>query len=146
MNIEKLLGNINLKNSIGIAVLIFGVVGGIFLYKRLKRKQKEDENSVETIFENVNENRLVESATLSKEQIALLVNKIKNAWGYLNDDEEAIFSAFRQLGNKYDLALLIKMYYYKGEDLATALQNRLSVSEIEEINDILASKGIDVRF
>ena len=87
------------------------------------------------------------NATLSNVQIAGLAQKIANAWGGIwNDNEEAVYDAFRQLNNYDDLIKLMRAYSFKNENLQTSITKRMSNREVAKINSILASKGINYKF
>lgn len=85
-------------------------------------------------------------ATLTDGQISVLAQKIQSSWGLLNDDEEAVYNAFRALGNRQDLIKLLRVYTYKNENLALSINRRMSNREIAKINSILKAKGIDFQF
>ena len=150
MNTEKIIKNINIKN-VGAMLLLIG--GGVFVYYFVKRQIKknkdekaEEEKSVMSAFESVDFQAAANTATITREQAAVLANKIKTAWGIFNDNEAAVYSVFKSLKNSSDLALLINMYLYKGEDLVTSIQKRMNMSEIGKINEILKAKGITFTF
>lgn len=85
--------------------------------------------------------------TISEATAKNLANKIKNAWGVFNDDEDAVYSALQQLKTIADLNLVILKYgIYKDEDLPQAIQSRMNNSEIAKCNTILASRGINFSF
>ena len=89
----------------------------------------------------------VSAPTLPPVQISGLALKIANAWGGIwNDNEEAVYDAFRQLGNMDDLILLMRVYSYKNENLQTSITKRMSNREVNKINQILAGKGINYKF
>jgi hypothetical protein len=104
--------------------------------------------------------------TLSAGQIDTNINKIVEAVNGCGTDEQAIYSVFNTLKNIADLKLLVqnwKIQYYRpcaatepisyakwlnntksyGGSLNTFLNYDLSVSEINSINNILRSKGIN---
>lgn len=85
-------------------------------------------------------------STLSDTNISALAQKISSSWGFLNDDEDAIYNAFRALGNRQDLIKLMRAYSYKNENLVTSINRRMSNKEIAKINNILKSKGINFSF
>lgn len=89
----------------------------------------------------------VSAPTLSNLQISGLAQKIANAWGgILNDNEEAIYEAFRQLNNMDDLVMLMRAYSYKNENLQTSIAKRMSNREVAKVNAILSAKGINYKF
>ncbi len=132
MNLDKLVNKVDFNT---VARVAFIGVAILLVYRIAKRtKQNIDIYTYS-----------VSSPTLSNVQIAALAQKIAGAWGFLNDNEEAVYSAFRSLNNMDDLILLMRAYSYKNENLATSI-TRMSNKEVEKINAILAGKGINFRF
>ena len=146
MNVDKIIRNLDIKKAGGVVILL---AGGVALYLFVKwqiKKKKEHDKSVEGMFENIDLEKAAKTATLTKEQAGVIANKIKNAWGFLNDDEEAIYQAMKQVKNSSDLAMIMNLYSYKGEDLATSLGTRLTVAERAKVNEIIKSNGLDLEF
>ena len=132
MNLDKLVNKVDLNT---VARVAFIGVAILLVYRIAKRtKQNIDIYTYS-----------VSSPTLSNVQIAALAQKIAGAWGLLNDNEEAVYSAFRCLNNMDDLILLMRAYSYKNENLVTSI-TRMSNKEVEKINAILSGKGINFRF
>lgn len=135
MEINKIFSGtgINLNTVIRVGAV---VLAGVVVYKLIRSAK-------------VNAGVLKEStvgATLTDGQISVLAQKIQSSWGLLNDDEEAVYNAFRALGNRQDLIKLMRVYTYKNENLALSLNRRMSNREIAKINSILKAKGIDFQF
>lgn len=127
------------------------------LYKKLKKTNlfggNKSQSEITRMLEEDESLQVQGTATLSEHDAAKVAETIKNAWGVFNDDEEAIYSAFRRIRNLADLLLVIEKYgYYQSnalntaEDLPTSLQKRLSRTEREKVNKILSERGIDYAF
>lgn len=127
------------------------------LYKKLKKTNlfggNKSQSDIARMLEEDESLQVQGTATLSEHDAAKVAETIKNAWGVFNDDEEAIYSAFRRIRNLADLLLVIEKYgYYQSnalnaaEDLPTSLQKRLSRTEREKLNKILSERGIDYAF
>ena len=129
------------------AISIVAIMAAVYIILRLKNKIKEQANSVENVFSNPSVVAAVQqNATITKARAAQLAEQIKSSWGFLNDNEGAIYKVFEQLQNEYDLALLIQTYIFKGENLQTSITKRMSQREIGKLNEILFKKGIEVTF
>lgn len=129
------------------AISIVAIMAAVYIILRLKNKIKEQANSVENVFSNPSVVAAVQqNATITKARAAQLAEQIKSSWGFLNDNEAAIYKVFEQLQNEYDLALLIQTYIFKGENLQTSITKRMSQREIGKLNEILFKKGIEVTF
>ncbi|MBP5400751.1 MAG: hypothetical protein J6Y35_03890 [Bacteroidales bacterium] len=127
------------------------------IYKKLKKTNlfgvNKSQSEITRMLEEDESLQVQGTATLSEHDAAKVAETIKNAWGVFNDDEEAIYSAFRRIRNLADLLLVIEKYgYYQSnalnaaEDLPTSLQKRLSRTEREKVNKILSERGIDYAF
>lgn len=98
---------------------------------------------------NVNSmsSEIANQATISKEKAKQLAKQIKNAWGLVNDDEEAVFNALQQINNYSDWLLLQSFYGINStitgsRDLVGDLATRLNEKELQNVNSLLYSKGI----
>lgn len=148
------LKNIDTRKIILIALLIGGGVAVYFLVKKFSKSREQiiGETSSgdivsEILQDSQNSAQIAQAATISQLTAKSIAQKIQNAWGFLNDDEDAIYKAFAQINNLADLMLVIQMYgQYKREDLAEALQSRLNDKELQKVNLILQSKGINYQF
>lgn len=134
MNLDKVINKVDFNT---VARVAFIGVAILLVYRIAKRtKQNIDIYTYS-----------VSAPTLPNVQISGLAQKISNAWGGIwNDNEEAVYDAFRQLGNMDDLILLMRAYSYKNENLQTSITKRMSNREVNKINQILAGKGINYRF
>lgn len=64
-------------------------------------------------------------------------DKIENAWGKLNDDEDAIYAVFRSLKDNYALSQVASVYEaLKYGNLLNVLEDKLSTDEQNEIYKI----------
>lgn len=91
--------------------------------------------------------QIVSQATITKQKAAELAKQIKNAWGVVNDDEQAVFDAFAQINNASDLLLLVDAYgivsgMFGSYDLYADCQRRMSKNEWMQIQNMLINKGI----
>lgn len=139
-----------------IRIAVIGAVGlaAYFIIKKLSKSKSQviaetDTGEVVTqVMEDVqNSNAIRSSATITEVEAKSIANKIRDAWGFINDDEEAVYNAFSRVGNLADLYLVMQMYgQYKNEDLEEAIHNRMNAGEIDKVNNILKSKGIGYRF
>lgn len=135
------------NKAVQYAVGAVAIAAGIYLILRLRGKIRESQNSVETVFSNAELVKIVQqNATITKARASQLAEQIKSSWGFLNDDENAIYNVFKALNNEYDLALLIQVYTYKGENLQESITKRMSQKERNKITEILYSKGIESSF
>lgn len=129
------------------AIAAVAVVAAFYIIRKLQNKIKEQENSVENVFSSEQITTAIkQNATISKARAAQLAEQIKSSWGFLNDNEAAIFKAFEALNNEYDLALLMQVYIHKGENLQQSITKRMSQRERNKLNEILFKKDIQVTF
>lgn len=129
------------------AIAAVAVVAAFYIIRKLQNKIKEQENSVENVFSSEQITTAIkQNATISKARAAQLAEQIKSSWGFLNDNEAAIFKAFEALNNEFDLALLMQVYIHKGENLQQSITKRMSQRERNKLNEILFKKGIEVTF
>lgn len=129
------------------AIAAVAVVAAFYIIRKLQNKIKEQENSVENVFSSEQITTAIkQNATISKARAAQLAEQIKSSWGFLNDNEAAIYKAFEALNNEYDLALLMQVYIHKGENLQQSITKRMSQRERNKLNEILFKKGIQVTF
>lgn len=129
------------------AIAAVAVVAAFYIIRKLQNKIKEQENSVENVFSSEQITTAIkQNATISKARAAQLAEQIKSSWGFLNDNEAAIFKAFEALNNEFDLALLMQVYIHKGENLQSSITKRMSTRERNKLNEILFKKGIQVTF
>lgn len=128
-------------------------IAGIVLIKKLVDRNKAKilgNSNVVDVVSSAGSQRIIEKNTTKTDaQLKSLANKIKNAWGILNDDEEAIYNAFRQINNYADL---MQLFYYYGDrgirnrGLEEDIQRKMNNKEISKINTILKQKGINYIF
>lgn len=71
-----------------------------------------------------------------------MAERIKNAWGTFNDDEEAVYQVFRELKDKVQVSQLAGVYHQVyGVSLIEELKNKLDDSEIKIVVDIIKVKA-----
>lgn len=81
------------------------------------------------------------STMLTSASAKLIAKNIKNAFGFLNDNEEQIYAAFRTMKNKYNVSQVSDAYRILfNEDLAGSLVEKLNDYELSNIWDIVNSK------
>lgn len=114
---------------------------------------KEETSELTTLLESDTSGEIQGAATISSFDANSIASSIKNAWGILNDDEDAVYAAFMRLRSLADLLLVAEKYgYYQPnalsakEDLATSIRKRMSNKEREKINTILKERGINYAF
>jgi len=74
-----------------------------------------------------------------------LVNKIHDAKGFFNDDENAVYDFFRELQSKRQVSATA--YYFKkefGQSLTSYLSGFMSAAEIQKVSDLIKNKPKDV--
>lgn len=133
-------------------------VGVYLIYKKLTKKggglfgSDKAQSEIGKLIEEDKSGQIQGAATISGIEASSIASTIKGAWG-LNDDEEAIYSAFRRIHSMADLLLVMEKYgYYQAnllsaeEDLETSIKNRMSRKERGKINEILKQSGIDYAF
>lgn len=99
------------------------------------------------LIDEVNKEIDTNKITLTQSQINTLVSKIYTAMTGAGTDEEAIYDAFSTLSSYSDLQQLNKTFGVKEHmTLREWLTDDLSTSEINHINEILASKNINYVF
>lgn len=75
-----------------------------------------------------------------------LATKIKDSWGYLNDDEEQVYAQFNSLRYQSQVSSLVDSYKKLFQkDLKTTLKSNLSSSEFDEIVKIINRKQSGIK-
>lgn len=134
-------------------------VAGFAVYKLMKNffgdklTPQKAETEISELLAADTSQQVQGTATISSVEASQIATRIKNAWGVMNDDEEAVYTAFRKLHNLADLFLIIEKYGYyqpniliQKEDLPTSITKRLTSKEVEKINKILSERGINYAF
>lgn len=78
--------------------------------------------------------------------ISGLVNKIYDAKGFFNDDEDAVYNFFRKLESKMQASATA--FYFKkefGRDLSAYLASFMNAEEIQKVTDIINMKPEKVK-
>ena len=79
------------------------------------------------------------SLKVLKEDAAKKIAKlIDDAWGFWDDDEDAVYAAFRQLKDKVQVSQVVAAYQkYHSTDLWGKLESKLSSTELETVTNIV---------
>lgn len=125
-----------------VIVVILVVWGGLKIKDMLSVMIKQ-----KSLTNEVNKEMDVSQITLTHSQYNTLANKIFSAKGVLNDDEEAVYDAFKTLNTRTDVLQLMSAFGVKDDmTLSEYLYDMMSAKEIAKINNILASKSINYTF
>ena len=82
-------------------------------------------------------NRYKKVMVLTPEAKKRLSDKLWDAKGWYNDDEDAVYAVFREMNYQTSLSSLADYFLsYKGKDLLTWLQGFLSEGEMKNISKI----------
>jgi hypothetical protein len=135
-------------------------IGGFIAYNKFFGKSKEERLSEKALEDQEKKNNIWAGvASLQKtikptQKIILLTfndsniiaKKINDAWSFYNDDEEAVYAAFRGLRYQTQVSSLVDAYRkLYNKDLLTTLKSNLSDTEFTEVINIISTKptGID---
>lgn len=143
------------QKNIELLIKISGfAVGAVAVWLILRRlgltktavEREGDKNIADTFtVKEINEQK--QNATLTDSELRAIASTIKNSWHWYNDEEEKIYNAFSRLNNYNDLMLVIRYYgTFKGEGLEDSITSRMSEREVNKVNEILNSKGINFNF
>lgn len=134
-------------------------VGGFIAYNKLFGKSKEEKEAAKNLEEQEKKNNIwAGAASLQKtikpnQTIKLLTyndsvikaQKIHDAWGTFNDDEEAVYAAFRSLRYQTQVASIVDAYKkLYNQDLLTTLKSKLSDSEFSQVVNIIDTKPLGI--
>lgn len=143
-------------NLVLIAALL---LGGYVAYNKLFGKSKEEKEAEKSLEEQEKTNNIWAGvASLQKtikpnQTIKLLLyndsvikaEKIHDAWGTFNDDEEAVYAAFRSLRYQTQVASIVDAYKkLYNKDLLTTLKSNLSDTEFNEVVKIISLKPLGI--
>lgn len=135
-----------------------GVVAFLVLRKKLNDwglfgTGKKAQSEIAQLLAEDESQQVMEAATITGVEADRIATNIKNAWGILNDDEEAVYASLQKLHTLADLLLVIEKYGYyqpnilvQAEDLPTSIQSRMGKKERAKCNEILKTKGINFEF
>lgn len=90
-----------------------------------------------------------EEVSIPTTQMNMLVSKLKTAFGNYGwgTDEDQVYAVFELVQTRSELLTLItKFGVYEGHTLPEWMIKELNASEIEHVNSILASNGINYTF
>ncbi|MDO4727084.1 MAG: hypothetical protein Q4A56_07705 [Porphyromonadaceae bacterium] len=134
--------------KVAITVLVVGVSGWILTWLVTK--------GIRFVRDKIREGKVIDQAnneikdgdvTLTPSAIHNLADRIYSAVLGPGTDEEAIYSAFRQLRTRSDLMSLIRVFgIRKRKTLSEWLTEDLSQAEIEKLNAILVTNKINYSF
>jgi hypothetical protein len=128
-------------------------LGGYALYKlgAAIAKRLTLDNANKDIIDAKKSGQVASYPTGTYSQLAdKIYSAVMYTWG---TDEQAIYDVFNQMKNNLDVALLIKAFGKRrvefstlDQELGAHLSNDLDSTEINKINNILSSKGINYKF
>lgn len=134
------------KLVITISAIVISII--IIVWAALKIKN--------TLRDTIQNSKLVDEAnkeidanavTLTQSQLLTLCDKLYRAMKGIGTNEQAIFEVFQAINSRSDLLMLIKIFGVRdGETLKQWLYSDLNNSEIQKINYIIESKGINYKF
>lgn len=148
-------------NKVNINLLIVAglLVGGYFAIDRFFGKSKEQKEAEKALSEQEKKNNIWAGAASLQKTIkptqtiklllyndsAIKAEKIHNAWGLFNDDEEAVYGVFRSLRYQTQVASIVDAYRkLYNQDLLTTLKTKLSDTEFNEIVKIIDTKPLGI--
>ncbi len=121
------------------AVAIWGILG----LKNSIKSSVQNGKLVDEVNAEIDTNKV----SLTQSQFNTLASKLHTAMNGMGTDEDSIYDAFKTINSRSDLLQLIKTFGVKdGETLKEWLYDDLSSSDIQHINEILASKNINYAF
>lgn len=132
---------------IGVFIVV-AIVIVILLWSRIKGlfASLMNRNAATSQLNDVTE-QTGEYPTLSNASYYTLANQVYNACKGLGTDEDAIYNVFGQLNNTADVYKLIQVFGTKdSKTLPMWMRAELNSWEINKLNNILASKGINYAF
>jgi hypothetical protein len=134
-------------------------IGGFIAYNKFFGKSKEERLSEKALEEQEKKNNIWAGVAslqktikttqtiklLTASDSVIIARKINNAWGTFNDDEEAVYAAFRGLRYQTQVSSLVDAYKKLfNKDLLTTLKSNLSDSEFTEVINIISTKPIGI--
>lgn len=143
------LGNSKVKLYGGIAalvVLVLVIVLIVFKWKQAKNLVVDAQHNRE-LARDLDEEISPEKVTITQEQFNSFASKLYHAMKGLGTREQDIFDVFEQMQSRSDVLQLIKTFGIKdGDNLKAWLYDDLNSSEINKINQILATNGVNYIF
>lgn len=142
--------DINKLKTYGVyaAVILIVIIACILLYKVAQKFLKNELTKAQqdhiTKLE-INE----EEISIPNTEMQNLVAKLKTAFGKYGyaTDEDAVYEVFEALNNRSEVLALIKEFgVYEDHTLSEWMNKELNQSELEHVQNILASKGIVYTF
>lgn len=132
------------------AAIFIAIVLAVAYYIGTRTGKAKSESKEEDVL-----NKAIQKGELSFDQTTFvsLADKLENSMYGYGDDEETIYSVFTKLRTKSDVLQLIKTFGNRriiftigSSNLNQWLNNRLDVSELAKVNDILSRNSIDYQF
>lgn len=143
----EVLGNPKIMISIGIIVLIVGIIIAIF-WKKIKNaiddaKQKRDyEQKVDEI-----ENFTQKKPSYPDSYYATFADQLYAAMDGWGTDEESIYNVMYKIKNDVDYMKLVEAFGVRdSESLSEWISGDCNTKEINEINSILKNNGVSMGF
>lgn len=134
-----------------VVVIVLLVIGGKYIKKLWQKVQQKIDANRE--FEDYVDST-GEQPTLSDDELKQMIKRLDNAFNYRTGgflwgtDEDDIFAVFNQMRNGADVRRLVYLYGTNkdGNTLSEELHDELSSSDINQVNTILANRGINYTF
>lgn len=133
------------KTIMIIAAVVVAIIVLYFVFREdPKRKDTKQSNDV---VDKVNKEIIPNEVTLSTVQLQTICEKLYNAMDGWGTDTDAVYEAFSKAKTRSDILSIIGTFGVKdGETLEEWLYGDLSGSEIQHLNSVIASKGINYTF
>ena len=137
-----------LKQSIFQKPLTWVVIAGVAIYFGYKLVKKLGGNkTISETKQDIAELQKTQKQTFLDSQYAAYAGVLFIAMDGLGTDENAVYRVFTAMKNDLDVAKLIEAFGVRKEQtLPEWIQDDLSSDEMDQVNKILASKGIKYRF
>lgn len=134
------------KILIGSVIGLLALIVVVFLIVKFKSKFKDMVTNTKLV-NNLETEIKTDDITLTQAQFNSYASALYSAMKGWGTDEEKIYNVFRQMNTRSDVLQLIKVFGVKdGDTLTEWLNDDLSASEIEKINNILATNDINYSF
>lgn len=134
------------KYALMAAAVIILLAAVVYIVLKLKKSISTGIKLAENTSE-ANKEISTEKLTLTSSQYNTLASKLYAAMAGIGTDEEAVYDAFRSINTYSDLMQLMSVFGSKdGLTLREWLFDDLSASDINKVNEILASKSINYKF
>ena len=136
-----------LYTALAVVVLIIVVVIIIIIRKKKKSQEAIDKEANDRILNEMNREIQSTDITLTQTQFNACASKLYVAMKGWGTNEGKIYAVFEEMNTRSDVLQLIKTFSIKdSQNLNEWLHNELNTKEIEHINEILSTKGINYSF